>query len=144
MHMSYPHKSLKFPLRQKSVSFSSKQFRQNVPTAVISNYDSSTFQKQHRLSCSAICPRRAKLTVVTIVVDVLSIVFELIGTYSDVLHSHHAVTTHTCITWQEVPFEKARFADKSHNILRTSSREQASKFSAIAFQCRQHWTFICP
>jgi hypothetical protein len=97
MQMSYPGKSLKFPLRQKYGSFSLKKFREKVPTNatdVTSNYDSSAFQKQHRLSCSAISPRRAKLAVATIVVNVLSIVFELTGTYSDLLHSQHAVTIH--------------------------------------------------
>ena len=97
MHMSYPEKLLKFPSWQKSGSFSRKKFREKVPTNttdVISNHDSSAFQKQHRLSCSVISPRRAKLAAATIVVDVLSIVFELTGTYSDVLHSQYAVTKH--------------------------------------------------
>jgi hypothetical protein len=89
--------ALKISVAAKSGSFSHKKFREKVPTNttdVISNYDSSAFQKQHRLTCSAISPRRAKLAVASIIVDVLSIVFELTGTYSDVLHSQYAVTIH--------------------------------------------------
>lgn len=77
-----------------SVAKHSERNFQRIQRIVISNYDSSAFQKQHRLSCSTISPRHAKLAVATIVVDVLSIVFELTGTYSDVLHSQYAVTIH--------------------------------------------------
>jgi hypothetical protein len=93
MRMSYPDKRLKIFVAAEIRLFQSQKVPTNT-TEVISNYDSSAFQKQHRLPCSAISPRRAKLAVAAIVVHVLSIVFELTGTYSEVLHSQYAVTIH--------------------------------------------------